>query len=94
MVYCECTKKKYKCKKKMSFTSNLPITKETEKFCSQTGKFRLETQLSFVDFFGVRIELENNSLVLNNCSFVEVKKNKKEYIFKVESDDIIFSPKK
>lgn len=94
LVYCECTKKKYKCKKKMSFTSNLPITKETEKFCSQTGKFRLETQLSFVDFFGVRIELENNSLVLNNCSFVEVKKNKKEYIFKVESDDIIFSPKK
>ena len=90
LVYSECVGKTCKVKNKMIFTEELPDNPETKEFCNQGNVFNIISQLRYVDFFGFKIRLKPNQLIMNNCSFVDIVKKNKKYIIKVESNDIKF----
>ena len=94
LVYCECIGKNYNSKKSMTFTDKIPINAETTKFCEQKNKFNIISQLYYVDLFGVRIEMKDNKLLLDNCLIESIKKTKKHYYYKITSNSIKFRVKK
>ena len=90
LVYSECIGKTCKVKNKMMFTEELPDNPETREFCNQNKVFNITSQLRYVDFFGFKIRLKPNKLIMNNCSFVDIVKENNRCIIKIESSDITF----
>ena len=74
----------------MMFTGELPDNPETREFCNQNKVFNIASQLRYVDFFGFKIRLKPNKLIMNNCSFVDIVKENNRCIIKIESSDITF----
>lgn len=90
LLYNECVGKKYSIKKSMTFSKELPMNSESEKFCNQEAKFNIISELCFVDLFETRIELKLNKLTMYNCSIIDVSKKEDKYNVKVESSNIKF----